>query len=210
MTSSLAGEPLAGEREGARRQAWEDDTAGMAATFPFLRVPRAAAVLPRRRWCRAPREHLAGVRGDGRPGLRVPRDRHGRHQGRRAADLPRHVARRAHRHEGLDPRPHVCGGQRGPGRWARSRSPASTRSSAAGPTLRINIEPKSDEAVDPLIKLIQRHEQPRPGLRRLVQRPADPPHAGGARPGAVHVGRAGPGRAGCAWAAGTSRSSTAS
>ena len=76
------------------------------------------------------------------------------------------------------------------GRWcARRGSTASSRSrcsrtcSAPGPTLRVNIDPKHDAAVEPLADVAAPVRRRRPGVRRRLQRRPPRPGAGRCCPG---------------------------
>ena len=193
-----AGEPLAGQRDrphrGSRRS-WVDHTATRgqpnAAPAPLPRLAGAHRVRPPRRGQRGPGEHAAGVRA-GRSGSATTTSRPTSTPPPTASSWPSTTTTCCAPAAGPGTSPSCRGGRwRRPGSTGASRSRCSPTCSTRCPTARFNIDCKTDRVVGPLGDELRRTGAPRPGVRRLVQRPPAGPHPPAVRTGAVHELRLG-------------------
>ena len=108
---------------------------------------------------RLPREHDARVPTRGRPRLPLHRDRRPRHPRRRAGRVPRRHPRSRHRSHRRHRRSALGRGATGAGGSTDDdRIPLLEDLLGTWPDVRVNIDPKHDASVKPLVEVLDTHD----------------------------------------------------
>ena len=151
---------------------------GSPCALPLPRSPWPHALRAPGRRQRLAREHHAGLRRAPSPSATATSRPMSTSPPTASARLPRRSPRSGHRPDRRDRRARLPRGRATRGSTGGSPSRCWKTSSARGPELRINIDPKHDGVVEALAAVIERTGARRPRVHRLVLRPAHRPAPG--------------------------------